>query len=433
MKVNGWAIHSLLRTRKSQERDAYLAGSLNTSRLLSKRVWSSSDPKTRPCRMDFHPHWMHPGCEVHKWYKLHTCAEFNSIQHWQETDNQFFHEFLIIQLTDGSACRVERMGDGSRADAVRRIGCTAHDLIQWFSPEDHASRKWTHVSQEMITQVDFPRTFDLLDVLAVCFTIQHRCPGASRYTLQRYNCYFLCNTVLILLTRRVAEWETLVTDADWTTTTDNMIDELKRTSLMPEEQYALEFLSFGIPSLLDPNSSDPAGFLLEPLRSELKDQGLLNVVEETVGHLWYEHIKGFGFRGLDINDSVLDPVVKNPTHNSAEFSLHTLLKDADPERYPPFGIDLVSTQNAISRELLTLCSELSKEVATFLMSIYQMEELEHRPPLLLRLTASILGPLTCTIPVSLIARYVEQEMRGDNDNDGDGDNYHPFCSKFGGA
>ncbi|KAG8764471.1 hypothetical protein FRC12_008085, partial [Ceratobasidium sp. 428] len=142
-----------------------------------------------------------------RWYNSQcaTSTTFQSVEHRRDVNGPFFHEFLLFTLTDGAICRLERVGEGSRSDAIRDVGCTAHDLIQWFDAEDYAELEAKHPSVP-IAQIRFRRSFDILDVLAVCYSIQ-KTKACNIYTLQRYNCYFLCLTVLAMLSRQTANWE----------------------------------------------------------------------------------------------------------------------------------------------------------------------------------------------------------------------------------
>ncbi|KAG8741528.1 hypothetical protein FRC12_015635 [Ceratobasidium sp. 428] len=158
------------------------------------------------------------------WYsrQLKSSVKFQSIEHRRNLEGPFYHEFLLLNLTDGAVCKVERTGEGSRTSAIRSIGCTARDLIQWLSKDDSQLHSIKAASQR-IAEIDLGREFDVMDVLAICYSIQNT--GACRiYTLQRYNCYFLCLTVLSTLTRRVASWETNINPAQWNLALKTILD-----------------------------------------------------------------------------------------------------------------------------------------------------------------------------------------------------------------
>lgn len=414
-------IPAVFRLSASQESEEFISGSLGASFLSAEQLlnWSRSDgSNARRCVMKFHEEWHHPDCRVMEWYRLQTCTEFESIQHWRNIDNQFGHEFLIILLTDGSACRVERMGEGSGADAIRPTGCTAHDLIQWFSPEDHAAKRWAQGSREMIAQVDFPCTFDLLDVLAICYTIQRRRRTAV-YTLQRYNCYFLCNTILVVLARRVGGWETLVTRVEWPTMIEDRLSKLKHISLQPmEELHPVDYLAVGICSLLDRNNPNPAGFILEALRSVLDGRARKSMNKRIANTLWHDHIHSAIDNSLSsFTDQAMVTILDCSNPNSTGFRLRTLIEKRNEQCYPPTGLDLRVISDTISRAFLTAFSTLAQEFEVHAQSRYDMKRLESEPPLYQRMTASICGytigalmPPVLVFPgVSQVANHVYRD------------------------
>lgn len=371
--------------------------------------------------MKFHEEWQHPECSTMEWLKPHASRRFKSIQHWQNVDTKFLHEFLIISFTDGSACRVERMGDGSRVDALLSMGCPAFDLIQWFSPEDHKAKAWSRKrSQQMIIEVDFPRTFELLDVLAICYTIQHRSRRTSVYTLLRFNCYFLCNTILAVLTRRLAEWETL-TDADAATFADSMIDELKSLSMLPvEQQPPLFFFGVGICSLLDPDSPNPAGFLLEALRSELYDASdSLN--EDLASALWYHTIDEAGINTwlFDCSCTVAKAMINDRTPSLPVQRLLSLLKAVDEGRYPLKGLDIPSIIKEVSGAVLRAAPKLAKYFVAGSTTNLERKLLERQPPLRLRVISSALGALICAVPTSIVPNRLSKRLHEDDEDEMD--------------
>ncbi|KAG9077369.1 hypothetical protein FRC06_008954 [Ceratobasidium sp. 370] len=256
--------------KESVERDRFIGSSLASSGHLSERVlaWSQSNDRGRLFSMKFHVRWRHKDCPVMGWYdqQCKSSTRFQSIEHRRNVEGPFFHEFLLLKLTDGAVCRVERTGEGSRADAIRTIGCTAHDFIQWFTKSnyDQFSAK---VPSVLIAEVDLCREFDILDVLAICYSIQNT-KTCRVYTLQRYNCYFLCLTVLAMLTRRVASWETMVTSDEWDSCVSSLLDKLSNLSPDDSKKYLITHLC----ALLEPDNPQPGRFIFDALRVYLTSQ-----------------------------------------------------------------------------------------------------------------------------------------------------------------
>ncbi|CEL56411.1 hypothetical protein RSOLAG1IB_07797 [Rhizoctonia solani AG-1 IB] len=260
---------------------------------ISTRMTSSwSKGPSSPLAMKFHRTWQDPNCPVWQWYLMQSQArsstQFFAIQHWRSTTGPFFHEYLLILVEHGDICRIERMGEGSRNDAIKPVGCVAHDVIQWFSPSDYRKSPASQEPAELICQVCFPRTFDVLDVLAICYSIQIQ-PESSKYTLQRYNCYFLCLTVLTILVRRVGQWEgALDAHSTWSATVDqvvNAIQEKSTKNLGPRLHGCLEIFR-----LLDPEHHNPRGLILDSIRNRLFANGLESWRQAISQTLWADDI-----------------------------------------------------------------------------------------------------------------------------------------------
>ncbi|CAE6421089.1 unnamed protein product [Rhizoctonia solani] len=138
------------------------------------------------------------------WYREQPCTIFRVFQHRKERSG-FKHEFIVLQLLDGSVCRIERMGDpDARFDALSPRGSVAHDMAQCFRPDelDQASLD----TSDVVAEVELPCDFDLMDVLKICRAI-HEGEKTRNYTLQVFNCYFFSLAIQVCLTRLVAHWE----------------------------------------------------------------------------------------------------------------------------------------------------------------------------------------------------------------------------------
>ncbi|KAG8724540.1 hypothetical protein FRC09_017438 [Ceratobasidium sp. 395] len=264
------ACRSLWSRSQIKERSEFIGSSLTSSRAVSERIlaWSGSNNRGRLFAMKFHSQWGHEDCPVMDWYNQQrlSSTKFRSIEHRRSLEGPFYHEFLLLKLTDGAVCRVERTGEGSRADAVRYMGCTAHDLIQWFSETGYTVFSVKSPS-ESIAEVNLGRELDILDVLAVCYSIQN-VNSCRAYTLQRYNCYFLCLTVLTVLTRRVASWETKIKADEWDTGLSTMYE--RWSSLSPDQ--AKEYPILAICAYLEPDNPRRAQFVFDILREHLGSQ-----------------------------------------------------------------------------------------------------------------------------------------------------------------
>ncbi|KAF8684581.1 hypothetical protein RHS04_01172 [Rhizoctonia solani] len=317
--------------RRQIIRDA-LTASLDISQRLSS--WSGQDPRSRPFSMQFHENWGHPDCEVMKWYsKIPSRSTiFYSIQHRRSTKGPFYHEFLQIQLTDGSVCIVERMGEGIQSGAISCTGCTSHDIIQWFTADEYST--WSldpkHKPSEVIVEIKFPRAFDLLDVLAICYATKHHA-RATNYTLQRFNCYFLCCTILSILARCISPWEHYITTSDWNDMIEETLEDLRHSDssnlLIRHPLGSMEFPMRSSPEIVtnqsdqrthmqhseapDPTTNNPATNQVVPKNAEIapspsQDEKAIDPLHNTKKYLAIGICSLLGSDGLPVVDFLFD-------------------------------------------------------------------------------------------------------------------------------
>ncbi|CEL52159.1 hypothetical protein RSOLAG1IB_00698 [Rhizoctonia solani AG-1 IB] len=153
-------------------------------------------------------------------------TEFLSIAYMKERDTTFKHEFLLIYLlpTDSQdlepddcsfICRVERMGNGSHSNALFE-GDHARDTIKIFSKSAYAKFETSCPFSVHVLDIRFQQRLDLFRILELCYAVQES-NSAARYTLFKFNCYFMCWTILINLIRDLDKWSNRL-DADrWET------------------------------------------------------------------------------------------------------------------------------------------------------------------------------------------------------------------------
>ncbi|KAG9105346.1 hypothetical protein FRC07_009361, partial [Ceratobasidium sp. 392] len=216
--------------------------------------------------------WRDESCKTEQWYQTQlersrekgSTTQFKTIQHRRTLDAPFYHEFLLIPLADGPVFRVERTGQGFTADAVSRIGCAACDLIEWFPAEKYETFIHDRPS-ELVSQVQFSSELDILEVLAVCYSIQLN-QRACRYTLQGFNCYFFCCTILSVLARRVADWDKYISLDGSPTLLEAVLDRISICASSGPESKAKRYGMLRICSIVDPNNQSPAQVLLDALR-----------------------------------------------------------------------------------------------------------------------------------------------------------------------
>ncbi|CAE6509056.1 unnamed protein product [Rhizoctonia solani] len=135
------------------------------------------------------------------WYNEQPCTTFQALQHRKEPKG-FKHEFIVLLMTNGYICRVERMGDpNARFDALSTQGSIAHDVAQVF-PSYECKEAMLETS-EIIVEFKFPCQLDLKLVLNICRAL-HEGEKTRNYTLRGFNCYFFALTLQSCLTRWIA-------------------------------------------------------------------------------------------------------------------------------------------------------------------------------------------------------------------------------------
>ncbi|KAG8747748.1 hypothetical protein FRC10_011877 [Ceratobasidium sp. 414] len=301
-----------------------LSAASDVSTVLANRGsrWSSSRGGTGdgsgPLFITFGDKWGVEDDPPFKWHALQPHTRFKSIDHRRSHESPFFHEFLILKLGDGSCCRLERTGEGSRLDAIRRAGSLAHDIIERITSDDY-ERELDETS-DIISTIELPEEFDLLDVLAICYAIQQD-KHSSKYTLQRYNCYFFCCTILVVLTRRLLSWDRTFTDEAWESTLDTALSELSSRSQIPLSEDSQRYIMPRLCAVLDPENPRPTQFLLDAMRETMVEGARASLNEACARTLWgsrldnainkvlKEKLSGVSEHAID-NNETCPPVVQ---------------------------------------------------------------------------------------------------------------------------
>ncbi|KAG8742413.1 hypothetical protein FRC10_001547 [Ceratobasidium sp. 414] len=403
-------LHDIAGLRSSkhtwEERDDFIGSSLASSGRLSERMltWSGSNDRGRLFPMKFHQEWQHNNCPVMGWYnqqrKSSTC--FRTIEHRQNVERPFLHEFLLLKLEDGAICRVERTGDGSRIDAIRYVGCAAHDLIQWFTNSDYEQFSAKYPST-LMAKVDLYQEFDILDVLAVCYSIQNT-KACRVYTLQRYNCYFLCLTVLTMLTRRVVNWETMISRDNWDSSISALLDRL--SNLSPDDLRKYPTLRFC--ALLEPDNPRPGRFIINGLREHLTSQpGALNNYNLAMSLTLWQTDRKSTLR--NVLSTLLEPAVPaildDPSYCATQFKHAARVSPED-------SIRAMQSDGVLVKQYLKVVSKEADLAMAEAVERYKkhcrMREIEHPVPFGKQILSQLLFPLggvlSLLVPASIIFR-----------------------------
>ena len=147
---------------------------------------------------------------VIEWYHSHRSKGPTLIEKLQlrkDLQPPYYHECIVVFTRSGHRYRVDRRPDADAPfDTIMKAGCKTYDMIQTVG-----SRSLTELQKtsDCVVELHWPgeRTIDLLLILSVCFALSQD-QQARQYTLQRYNCYFLSWTIVMIAMRDTAAWET---------------------------------------------------------------------------------------------------------------------------------------------------------------------------------------------------------------------------------
>jgi hypothetical protein len=141
---------------------------------------------------------------VTDWYneqRAKGSTVIEKIQLRKDYQHPYYHEYIIITIRSGLTYRIDRRPDPDAPfDTIMKNGCTAHDSIQEVDSElDNTSS----CVVELHWQSESEESIDISFVLSICFAIRND-KWADRYTLQRYNCYFLSWAIVAIIMRKSA-------------------------------------------------------------------------------------------------------------------------------------------------------------------------------------------------------------------------------------
>ncbi|QRW06166.1 hypothetical protein RhiLY_05165 [Ceratobasidium sp. AG-Ba] len=172
------------------------------------------------------------------------------------------------------------------------------------------------------------------------------------HTLQRYNCYYFCLTIIAVLSRRVAEWETRMDAIGWDKSIDSTLHAIKELSFDVAHEHSL----LKVCQLLVPSASHYGIQVAEIIRPSLKARPdyLENYSTAISKTLWFcsDHscsyaslVRGFKYATQDL------------IHNESEYAKELLwivetdctktIKEID--RSPSLGKLLLNTQQKLAK------------------------------------------------------------------------------------
>ncbi|KAJ1299956.1 hypothetical protein OPQ81_002624 [Rhizoctonia solani] len=130
------------------------------------------------------------------WCRLHSHTSVESMQLRKEKKAPFFHEYIAFRLRDRAGCfRIDRRqlpNEGSPLDCTEEAGVEAYETIEEILNLEHS----IYNPSDCLVEVEFTEDVRLNLIIDICREIsQHEM--ANVYTVQRYNCYFYAQTILL--------------------------------------------------------------------------------------------------------------------------------------------------------------------------------------------------------------------------------------------
>lgn len=160
-----------------------------------------------PVRIQFKQEWKE-GNPLFDWYDRRSSRMISKIQLRKESEGPFFHEYIAFELRDqGGYFRIDRRqlpDEHVPLDCLSTSGVEAYDTIEQIESLDDRS----YSRSNCLVEVEFHDGAQLARLLAICRAI-HQHPHASVYTLQRYNCYFFAQAILLCITRSILDGESV--------------------------------------------------------------------------------------------------------------------------------------------------------------------------------------------------------------------------------
>ncbi|CAE7084550.1 unnamed protein product [Rhizoctonia solani] len=142
--------------------------------------------------------------ELAKWYNERPTKLVHAVQLRRERAGPYFHQFFAFKLEDGDMFRIDRRlrpDESAPQNSLSDEGIPAYDTIEpvvaWDDP--------LFVASDCLISIEFKVEVHLALILKVCQQIQaHQL--SKVYTLQRYNCYFFAQTLILCLACGVSNW-----------------------------------------------------------------------------------------------------------------------------------------------------------------------------------------------------------------------------------
>ncbi|CAE6450047.1 unnamed protein product [Rhizoctonia solani] len=142
------------------------------------------------------------------WCELHSQASVQAMQLRKERKGPFFHEYIAFSMKNSQGgttyFRLDRRqlpNEGCPLDCTEDAGVEPYETIEQITDFEDSM----YSPSDCLVRLDFKDGLRLQLIIDICREIsQHDLAGV--YTVQRYNCYFYAQTVLLLALCKEYDW-----------------------------------------------------------------------------------------------------------------------------------------------------------------------------------------------------------------------------------
>ncbi|CAE6492896.1 unnamed protein product [Rhizoctonia solani] len=142
--------------------------------------------------------------DLSSWCRRNSRIYVKSMQLRKESKAPFFHEYIAFRLEDDRYYRIDRRqlpNEGTPLDCTEDAGVEAYETIEQITDMDSA----VYSPSDCLIQLDFEKNFRLEFLIDICREISLHVL-AQVYTVQRYNCYFYAQTILLCILCKQSDW-----------------------------------------------------------------------------------------------------------------------------------------------------------------------------------------------------------------------------------
>ncbi|KAL5637652.1 hypothetical protein ACGC1H_002057 [Rhizoctonia solani] len=113
-----------------------------------------------PHRIDFTEGWRKGATE--EWYRSQSSTEFKYLEYRKEREYPFYHEYILVHLSDELVCRFDRRGDiNSRANGLVGEPIPSEDTVYVIAKDDDVLYPDIEDWSDLVLRIHFPKGQDI--------------------------------------------------------------------------------------------------------------------------------------------------------------------------------------------------------------------------------------------------------------------------------